>query len=299
MKDQAQTRIGLPPQETLRGYRIWDSYFTPAHGHPGRDGSSRILAEMDRSRRAVELACIEKLCFFPHVGIGTTSDPALEALLREKPETVSRPFEKWPDQLIGMIQLNSKDVSASLAAIDRWIRDGEMRGAYFPGGGPGALPCSHKNCIPLVERLIELEAVIMQHTWVVTGGKTSPGHSTPAELAELAAKYPDHVFVCAHAGGEWEKGIRAVSGLDNIVIETSGFDATAGFLEMAVRELGERRIIWGSHLPARSLGTELSKVLGAEIQESAKKKILGENLRELLNQQEGTEATETNAGKHA
>ncbi|HCU86493.1 MAG TPA: amidohydrolase, partial [Verrucomicrobiales bacterium] len=67
-----------------------------------------------------------------------------------------------------------------------------------------------------------------------------------------------------------------------ILVETSGFDATAGFIEMAVRELGPRRIIFGSHLPSRSLGTELAKVTAANIPAAAKKQILGQNYRDLL-----------------
>ncbi len=51
---------------------------------------------------------------------------------------------------------------------------------------------------------------------------------------------------------------------------------------MAVRELGAERIVFGSHLPSRSLGTELSKVTAAEITESDRRLILGENYRKLL-----------------
>lgn len=122
----------------------------------------------------------------------------------------------------------------------------------------------------------------MQHTWYKTGGKQGPGESTPAELAELAAKFPDQKFLCTHAGGEWKQGIRAVRDSPNILIEISGFDATAGFIEMAVRELGPERVVFGSHLPSRSLGTELSKVTAAEISEKAKGLILGGNYRGLL-----------------
>lgn len=273
---------GLPPAEQLRGYRIWDSYFTPAHGHPGKDGFSATLAEMVRSERAVALGQFEKLCLFSHVGIGTTGDKAVEELLRAKPELVLKPFEAWPDKLIGMIQLNSNDARASLDAVDRWLRDGPMKGVYFPGGGPGSLACSDPSLVPLVERVIECKGVIMQHTWNKTGGKQGPGESTPAELAELAARYPEQVFICAHAGGEWEQGLRAVRDTPNVWIETSGFDATAGFIEMAVREVGEDRIVFGSHLPTRSLGTELTKVTAAGIGEEAKRKILGANFRRLL-----------------
>lgn len=273
---------GLPSAEQLRGYRIWDSYFTPAHGHPGKDGFSATLADMVRSERAIALGHFEKLCLFSHVGIGTTGDKAVEELLRSKPELVLKPFEVWPDKLIGMIQLNSNDVRASLDAVDCWLHDGPMKGVYFPGGGPGSLACSDPSLVPLIERVIERKGVIMQHTWNKTGGKQGPGESTPDELAAVAERHPEQIFICAHAGGEWEQGLRAVRDTPNVWIETSGFDATAGFIEMAVREVGEDRILFGSHLPTRSLGTELTKVTAAEISEEAKRKILGGNFRRLL-----------------
>ncbi len=275
-------KFGLPSREQLERYRIWDSYFTPSFGHPGADGSSGLVADIERSMRAIELGRFEKLCYFAHVGLGTTTDAAFETFVREKPETVMVPLERWPDLLLGMIQLNPNDVSASLDALDRWLGDGPMRGVYFAGGGPGAMTCTHANFHSLVERIGELGGVIMQHTWYKTGGKQGPGESTPAELADLAAKFPDQRFLCAHAGGEWEQGIRAVRDSPNVLIETSGFDATAGFIEMAVRDLGAERVVFGSHLPSRSLGTELSKVTAAEIPEEAKRLILGENYRKLL-----------------
>lgn len=278
----ADIQLGLPSAQRLKEYRIWDSYFTPSHSHPGRDGSSRLIADIQRSLPAIEKGRIEKLCYFAHVGIGTTTDAELEKLLRTNPEVVSKPLKRWPKLLIGMIQLNANDVRASLDALNRWLRDGPMLGVYFPGGGPGAMACTHRNFNPLIERISELKGVIMQHTWFKTGGKTGPGASTPAELAELAAKFPEQKFLCAHAGGEWQRGIRAVRDSSNILIETSGFDASAGFIEMAVRELGAERVVFGSHLPSRSLGTELGKIIGANISEKDKRLILGENFRKLL-----------------
>jgi predicted TIM-barrel fold metal-dependent hydrolase len=275
-------QLGLPTPEKLAGYRIWDSYFTPSHSHPGRDGSSGLIADIERSLPAIQKGQIEKLCYFSHVGIGTTSDAAFEKLVQTRPEALMKPFKKWPELLLGMIQLNPHDVPASLEALDRWMKDGPMLGVYFPGSGPGAMTCTHRNFFPLVERIAELKCVIMQHTWFKTGGKQGPGESTPAELAQLAARYPEQKFLCAHAGGEWERGIRAVQNSPNILVETSGFDATAGYIEMAVRELGSERIVFGSHLPSRSLGTELGKILGANISEMDKRRILGENFRKLL-----------------
>lgn len=274
---------GLPASEVLKNYRIWDSYFTPAHSHPGRDGSSSLIAEIERAMPAIKTGKFEKLCYFSHVGIGTTTDRELEQKLKAQPDLVEIPLKRWPGLMLGMIQLNANNVPASLDALNRWLQDGPMRGVYFPGGGPAALTCTHPNFDPLIKRIAELNGVIMQHTWFITGGKKSPGMTTPSELAVLAKRFPQQKFICAHSGGEWERGIRAVRDSENILVETSGFDPTAGFIEMAVRELGAERIIFGSHLPSRSLGTELCKVTAANISEADKRLILGTNFRQLLN----------------
>ena len=271
---------GVASTEELKALAIWDSYFTPSHSHPG-PGGARLLAEIESSLEKLEPFAFQRLCYFPHVGLGTTDD-STDAWLREHRDAIEAPLKRWPDRLLGMIQLNPKDVRGSLEALDRWLGDGPMTGVYFSGGSRVSLPCTHPNIYPLVERIAELNGVIMQHTWFITGGNPRPGMSTPSDLAELAARYPEIEFICAHAGGEWEKGIKAVREHENILAETSGFDPTAGFVEMAVRELGAKRVVFGSHAPSRSLGTELSKVLAAQVSDQDKKLIMGANFRRLL-----------------
>jgi len=269
--------FGLPPRAVLEGYDVWDSYLTPASG---RDPQT-LIHSMEATLPTLDKAAIRKFCLFLPVGLGT-ADAATESRLRENPAEIEEPLRRWPDRALGMIQLNANDVEGSLTAIDHWLGRGPMVGVYFSGGDRGALPCNHRNYDPLVRRIAEVDGLIMQHTWFKTGGKESPGASTPAELAELAARFPDVRFVCAHAGGEWEQGIRAVRDRPNVLVETSGFDPTAGFLEMAVRELGAKRIVFGSHLPSRSLGTEYGKIFGADLDDAQRRLILGDNLRRLL-----------------
>jgi predicted TIM-barrel fold metal-dependent hydrolase len=275
-------RPGLPSTERMASWRIWDAYFTPSFSRPGRDGSTAVMEDIERSLPAIRLARMERLCLFAHVGLGTTTDAEFESAVRKRPEMILKPWERWPRLLLGMIQVNAADLKGSLDAIDRWVRDGPMLGVYLPGGGPAAVVCTHPNVERIVERVAALEGVIMQHTWIKTGGKQGPGESTPSELARLAGRHPDQPFICAHAGGEWEKGLLAVRSCGNVLVETSGFDATAGFVQMAVREIGDERVIFGSHLPSRSLGTELGKVLSARLTGESQGRILGGNYRKLL-----------------
>jgi predicted TIM-barrel fold metal-dependent hydrolase len=68
----------------------------------------------------------------------------------------------------------------------------------------------------------------------------------------------------------------------NICAEIAGSDPTSGFVEMAVRELGPERVVYGSDVGGRSFASQLSKVMGAGIPESAKALVLGGNLRRLF-----------------
>ena len=68
----------------------------------------------------------------------------------------------------------------------------------------------------------------------------------------------------------------------NVSIDLAGSDPTAGFVEMAVRELGARRIIYGSDVGGRSFASQLAKVRSAAISEADRRLILGGNLRAML-----------------
>src|SRR5207253_9579094 len=134
---------------------------------------------------------------------------------------------------------------------------------------------------PIIKRAAELKALVLQHTWFNATGNL-PGSSTPADLAELARRHPTVPLICGHTGGDWELGIRAIRDCKNVVVELSGFDPTAGVTEMAVRELGAERVLFGSDAGNRSFASQLAKVLGAEVSDTAKRLILGANLKRLL-----------------
>ena len=134
---------------------------------------------------------------------------------------------------------------------------------------------------PIVERAIELKAPVLQHTFVKVTGNL-PAESTPDHLAQLAARHPRASFIAAHVGGQWEWGIRAIRATANVTAEICGSDPTAGMVEMAVRELGAGRVMYGSDFGGRSFASQLAKVHGADIPDEAKRLILGGNIRRML-----------------
>jgi hypothetical protein len=134
---------------------------------------------------------------------------------------------------------------------------------------------------PLIARVGELKGVVMHHTWIKTMGN-DVGESTPIELVELAHRHPTVTIFCGHTGGNWELGIRAIRTTPNLYGDLCGSDPVAGFTEMAIRELGVERVIYGSDVGGRSFGSQLGKVMAADITDSARRMILGGNLRHLL-----------------
>jgi predicted TIM-barrel fold metal-dependent hydrolase len=141
--------------------------------------------------------------------------------------------------------------------------------------------CSDPAIYPIIEAAANLKAVIFQHTWIKTNGNL-PGESTPMELAALASRYSSVPIICGHTGGTWELGIRAIRSHRNVSIDLAGSDPTSGFTEMAVRELGAGRIIYGSDSGGRSMASQLAKVYGARISDADREKIFAGNLKRMM-----------------
>ena len=198
--------------------------------------------------------------------------------VREENDRVMRAVRHFPDRAYGSVYLSPTNVKFCLEELDRCVRDGPMIGA---GELEADVLCNSPALDPIVERAIELKVPILQHTWIKTTGNL-PGESTPYDLAELARRHPLAQFVCGHTGGNWELGIRAIRDVKNVCAGIAGSDPTSGFVEMAVRELGAERVVYGSDAGGRSFASQMAKVVGAEIPDSAKELILGGNLRRLL-----------------
>jgi predicted TIM-barrel fold metal-dependent hydrolase len=248
---------------------IWDLH-CHLSGVEGRTPGERIAQLIEIADRVG----IERLCFY--MGMPWSQDPTPDDFRRQN-DQVLEALQHWHHRAFGFVYVNPKHEEASLREIDRCVQNGPMVGVKLWV----ALPCSDKRLDAVIDRAAELKAVIFQHTWFKTGGNYA-GESTPRDLAELAARHPTTSLICGHTGGNWELGIRQVRPQKNVFIDTAGSDPTAGFVEMAVRELGPDRIIYGSDSGGRSFASQIAKVTSAGIPAADRQKIFRGNLHRLM-----------------
>jgi len=257
-------------QPAVRRLRIWDIH-SHLHSVPGETPEKR----MEVLIRCADRLGIERLILSQ--GYSANLHPTPDQL-REENDRVMLAVRRFPQRAYGSVYLSPRFLDFSLREFDRCVRDGPMIGI-------GELEidkrCNAPELDAIVERAVSMNAPILQHTWLKLDGN-EPDESTPYDLFELAKRHPDANFICAHTGGDWERGIRILREAKNISAEVAGFDPTSGVLEMAVRELGPERGVYGSDVGGRSFASQLAKVMGADIPEAAKELVLGGNLRRLF-----------------
>jgi predicted TIM-barrel fold metal-dependent hydrolase len=249
---------------------IWDLH-THLNGIDGRTPAERMARLIEMADRMQ----IERVCVY--MGYPFSRNPSADRL-RQENDMVLEALEHWHDRAFGFVYVSGEHIETSLAELDRCVKNGPMVGVKFWV----ARHCSDLEMDPIFQRAIELKAVIFQHTWSKTDGTQYPGESTPEDLIAVARRYPKAQFICGHTGGTWELGIRAVREQQNVLVDLAGSDPTNGITEMAVRELGAERVIYGSDAPGRSFASQLAKVYGARIPDDAKQKIFRDNLRRLM-----------------
>lgn len=269
---------GLPSRDDLVKLRIWDMHY---HGFFS-DG----IRSHEENLFYVERMGIERMLSLDIAG--TPTDPLGTKLSEEKKREIREYLEMHSDRVSGLIPVDPSQPVESCRKIEEWIANGPCVGIKYYGGNPAGVVCSHRDSEPIIRLAADLKALIYIHTWLQVGGMprrpggfNQAGESTPMDVARLAERFPDVPMVCGHSGGDWELGVRAVRPHKNVFIEFSGSDPHSGQVDFTIRELGEKRLIWGGHGPSRSYSTELSKVLDADLTFEQRLQIFGGNLRRI------------------
>ena len=203
--------------------------------------------------------------------------PSKEAI-RESNDFVLKAMREQPDLVIGYCILNPMHgATFCLEEIERCVVEGGMSGIKLWC----AVIMSNPKVDCIAERAAALRIPILQHTWYKTTDKLR-WESCPADVAECARRHPRTTIIMAHLRGCRFRGVDDIADCPNVVVETSGGDIEQGYLEYAVQVLGEERVLYGSDLPGRGAGKQLSRIAGAGLNQAAQEKILGTNAFAIL-----------------
>ena len=236
------------------------------HAHTwARDDAEEMMAR-EAKRHGIDRICISGLASWL---------PDLDEVVSLN-DRVYRAAADYPELYIPFVYLNPLHGQAALDELQRGLDNGAKGIKLW-------ISCwmDHPSVAPVIERAIDLNMVILQHSWhKITGNY--PGESDPLCVAEIGRRYPELKLVMAHVGGDWRYGLRAVRDVPNVTADTSGSMTDNGLVEAWVREVGAERLIWGTDMPGADLLLTLSKVRDADITDEEKRLILGGNAERLL-----------------
>ncbi|MFC1525727.1 amidohydrolase family protein [Candidatus Latescibacterota bacterium] len=186
--------------------------------------------------------------------------------------------DEWPDYFRGLCYLNPGNDPVFLAdEIARCLEHEGMAGVKLEVD----VNARDARLDPIMADLEQRGAFLLHHAWYKTVGMAFH-ESTPADIADLAGRWPAVRIVMAHLTAAGHRGVQDIKPHVNVWGDTSGSQPMASIVEYAASELGADRMVYGSDAPGRDFAVQLGRIYGAELAEGDRERILGGNARRLL-----------------
>lgn len=160
-----------------------------------------------------------------------------------------------PGRVRGYITVNPNFTGHALDEIERGVAGG-MVGIKLAA----SRRASDALLDPVVDRAAAHGFPVLHHIWQGRRGEPAGQEASDGlELGELARRHPRVPFILAHiaGGGPWWHTLRAVRGIQNVIIDLSGSGVDAGMVESVLVAVGPERMVWGTDL---TMGTGLSRL---------------------------------------
>lgn len=238
-------------------------------GTPDCDEKDRKLIE------AADKLGIDQLC----CSTLTPKRPATADGFRTCNTKVAEAMKRDDGRVLGYCYVNPGCGQEALDEIRRCVEQRGFMGIKLYN----EYRCTDPIVFPVVELAVELRVPVLHHAG--HGHHPFPGQpniSDGGHLAELGRRYPEARLICAHVGGggDWEWTIKALRHAGpNVFLDTSGSVTDEGIVEMAAEVLGVDRLLFGCDM---SMTAGVGKIRAARLDAAAKRKILGENMKQLL-----------------
>ncbi len=244
------------------------------HAHLSYPGSSNGDKKDRQLIDAADKLGIDQLC----CSVLTPKRPATAEGFRTCNTKVADAMKRYAGRVLGYCYVNPGCGDEALAEIRHCVEQRGFMGVKLYNEHR----CTDPVVFPVVELAIELRVPILHHAGhahhPIPG---QPNISDGGHLAELARRYPEAQLICAHVGGggDWEWTVKALRHADNVFLDTSGSVTDEGIVELAAEILGVDRLLFGCDM---SMTAGVGKIRGARLNVAAKRRIFGENMKQLL-----------------
>ena len=246
-----------------------------AHLSGEHTGITRIWGRSDAALiEAADRVGIDMSC----ASILTTALPAPMEDFQECNRQMAAATQQFPGKVRGYCYVNPGYTREALHEIRTYVEEHDFMGIKLYN----EYVCTDPILFPIVELSIELGVPILQHaSHQHRPIPSQPYISDSGDLAELAARYPEAVFICAHigGGGDWEWTVKAARNTPNLYLDTSGSVFDSGMVAMAVRVVGAERVLFGCDT---SFTAGIGKLRAADLTDDQRALIMGGNMARIL-----------------
>jgi predicted TIM-barrel fold metal-dependent hydrolase len=189
-------------------------------------------------------------------------------------EYIAESIQKYPDRLIGFMEVNPRDPGAP-HVMRRFAREYGLKGLKLHPTMMGHTVSSHPLMDPVFAACSELGLVVYGHCmhdfWTV-----------PLQYEEMARTFPDVPLILGHMGIIWSVAEAAMVARrnPNVYLETSLVSLRS--VKIGIQGAGAEKVVMGTDWPANDFDLQLEMTRRATASEEEFGQVAGGNLARLL-----------------
>ena len=267
----AASRIRLPQGwREMRKIDMHNHIVDPVHR------ADTNWARVENMLEAAELLGIETLCCSRPIVGGKLAD--IEAV-RDVNDAVLAAMKRYPQRIAGFCFLQPGNGAAALDELQRCFDNGMLGVKLY-----NQFKFSDPILFPIAERCIELRIPLLGHSAHLTDVRSiaaQPKTSDSLDFCQLSWRFPALMLILGHVngGGDWQWAIKGLRDCPNVYLDTSGSVLENDTIEMCIRELGQRRVLFATD---QTMEGCVGKILAADITAEQREDIFWRNARRLL-----------------
>lgn len=192
--------------------------------------------------------------------------------------SLKKAVDKYPDRIIPFFGIHPRYFDTAFDEIKRCAGDWGWNGLKLHPEFH-LYPANCQSVLRVIDAVHAYKCRVMIHS----GDRYTGLYSSPHLIADVARQFPETPIIMAHMGAsDWQEAIELAEIYPNIILDTTGTLNYYGIVEYTVEVLGPERLIWGSDFPLFPFEVGLSKITDSDADDKAKKLILGENIRRIM-----------------